>query len=571
MVGDLTGGYTSNSCETPSPVWYGKMSYSWDQNGNTPAERLKDWLDPTSTGELVINGTDGNVPIADFSADPQGVSPGGSVQFTDESMGNPDSWSWTFQNGVPATSTEQNPVVTYNNYGTFDVTLTITNIFGSNTETKTDFIIVGDLPDAEFTSDVTEVTQGGQVDFQNTSTGDITSSYWQFEGGSPPQSHNSNPPMISYNTPGSYNVKLTVTNQYGENIELKEDYITVLGAPVIDFTVDTVKTLEGGSIQFTDISSGSPESWLWTFAGGTPATSNEQNPLVTYQTAGVYSVTLEATGPGGTADTTKVDYITVIAPAEAEFSADITVLPENGIVNFTDESTGNPVSWLWHFEGGFPDEWSDQVPPEIHYFESGLFEVSLTITGEYNEDTETKAGFIDVGLAPEAAFESSSVFVAEGEEVDFIDLSENSPSNWNWTFTGATPESSTLQNPMGIVYLQSGSYDVTLQVSNNYGADELTVENMINVSGVGIDEMESTFIVYPNPSNGSIYIDYSNIVDAVQRIEVIDVNGRVINSVSGIENGNDHMIEFHDISTGIYSVKVYGNESVYVQKIQIIN
>ncbi len=50
IMGDLSGGWNTNTCDTPSPAWYGKVYWSWDQAGITPATRLKDWLDPTNTG-----------------------------------------------------------------------------------------------------------------------------------------------------------------------------------------------------------------------------------------------------------------------------------------------------------------------------------------------------------------------------------------------------------------------------------------------------------------------------------------------------------------------------------------
>ncbi|MCD4747197.1 MAG: hypothetical protein K8R58_12945 [Bacteroidales bacterium] len=60
IVGDLTGHYTYSSCTTPSPAFYGKFSYSWDQNGSTPSTRLKDWLDPGNTGVIYLDAYDPN-------------------------------------------------------------------------------------------------------------------------------------------------------------------------------------------------------------------------------------------------------------------------------------------------------------------------------------------------------------------------------------------------------------------------------------------------------------------------------------------------------------------------------
>jgi Zn-dependent metalloprotease len=84
-------------------------------------------------------------PVANFTGSPTTVSVGGSVTFTDTSTGSPTSWSWTFAGGTPATSTVKNPVVTYSTLGTYTVTLVATNSFGSDTETKTNYITVSSV------------------------------------------------------------------------------------------------------------------------------------------------------------------------------------------------------------------------------------------------------------------------------------------------------------------------------------------------------------------------------------------------------------------------------------------
>ncbi|MGD2090353.1 MAG: C1 family peptidase [Candidatus Aminicenantes bacterium] len=81
-------------------------------------------------------------PVAEFSGDPTTVQVGNSVQFSDLSANIPTSWSWTFEGGTSATSTQQNPTVTYNTIGTYTVTLTVCNDQGCDTETKVDYINV---------------------------------------------------------------------------------------------------------------------------------------------------------------------------------------------------------------------------------------------------------------------------------------------------------------------------------------------------------------------------------------------------------------------------------------------
>lgn len=96
---------------------------------------------------LALTGVDGSVsfgctPIASFSSDVRSICSGQSVQFADESPGVPASWSWTFQGGSPATSTQQNPTVVFPTNGIFDIGLTVTNSFGNTTTTELSYINV---------------------------------------------------------------------------------------------------------------------------------------------------------------------------------------------------------------------------------------------------------------------------------------------------------------------------------------------------------------------------------------------------------------------------------------------
>jgi len=92
-----------------------------------------------------VNFTTGviSVPVAAFTATPTTITAGQSVQFTDQSTNTPTSWSWAFGDG--GTSTTRNPSHTYATAGTYTVSLTATNSFGSNTQTKTNYITVNSV------------------------------------------------------------------------------------------------------------------------------------------------------------------------------------------------------------------------------------------------------------------------------------------------------------------------------------------------------------------------------------------------------------------------------------------
>lgn len=88
----------------------------------------------------------GNAPVANFSGTPTTIATGGTVAFTDQSNNLPTSWSWAFEGGNPATSTVKNPTVTYGTAGTYSVSLTVTNAYGTDTKTVDNYITVNDLP-----------------------------------------------------------------------------------------------------------------------------------------------------------------------------------------------------------------------------------------------------------------------------------------------------------------------------------------------------------------------------------------------------------------------------------------
>ena len=86
-----------------------------------------------------------------------------------------------------------------------------------------------------------------------------------------------------------------------------------------NFTASDTTPTTGDTVNFTDTSTGTPTSWSWTFAGGTPASSTLQNPSVVYNSAGTFDVSLTASKVGSTDTETKLNYIVASAPAPPPF------------------------------------------------------------------------------------------------------------------------------------------------------------------------------------------------------------------------------------------------------------
>ena len=163
---------------------------------------------------------------AAFSGNPTSVCTGGQVAFTDQSLGLPTSWAWTFPGGTPATSNIQNPTVTYNSPGVYDVSLTVGDGNANNSLTKTGYINVSNIT-ANFSATQTVVNTGNTVTFADISACNPSSWNWSFPGGTPSSSTNQNP-VITYNTAGIYSVTLIATNANGNDTEIKTNFITVI-------------------------------------------------------------------------------------------------------------------------------------------------------------------------------------------------------------------------------------------------------------------------------------------------------------------------------------------------------
>jgi PKD repeat protein len=224
---------------------------------------------------------------------------------------------------------------------------------------------------------------GNSIEFHNISQNIPTEYQWSFEGGTPATSTEQNP-VVSYNNLGTYTVTLVAINTAGKDTLVRTNYI-VIGektAPIVGFTADTI-TYMNEYVQFRDTSLKCPESWQWSFEGGTPTTSTEQNPKIKYEKAGVYNVSLKVTNELGDSSITKNKYITVHLPIPmVNFDA----TPKSGVdpltVSFTDKSS-YAQSWLWDFGDG---EQSTEEKP-THTFAKGLYTVKLVVSNSTGKDS----------------------------------------------------------------------------------------------------------------------------------------------------------------------------------------
>jgi PKD repeat protein len=168
----------------------------------------------TRTGYINVTAAPPPAPIAAFVGTPTIVSVGSAVQFADQSLNSPTSWSWVFGDGNG--NTQQNPSHVYSVVGNYTVNLTATNAQGSNTLSKTNYIQVVALaaPVAGFTSNVSSGQKPLPVQFTDTSSNMPTSWSWNFGDGNISASQN---PSHTFTGIGNYTVNLTAYNAAGNS------------------------------------------------------------------------------------------------------------------------------------------------------------------------------------------------------------------------------------------------------------------------------------------------------------------------------------------------------------------
>ena len=105
--------------------------------------------------------------------------------------------------------------------------------------------------------------------------------------------------------------------------------------------------------------------------------------------------------------------------------------------------------------------------------------VQVTVT---DDNTTNLNIYLEPNLNLEPDFTASATDVSLGQSISFTDTSEGTVYSWEWTFEGATPSTSTQQNPTGIVYNTPGDYDVTLIATGPGGTKTITKENYIHVA-----------------------------------------------------------------------------------------
>ena len=293
--------------------------------------------------------------------------------------------------------------------------------------------------------------------------------------------------------PGTYTILYTYTSAAGGCVDTASQQITVLVAPVADFSF-SAPDCETKAVTFTDASTntvGALTTWTWDFGDGTPLVIRNNNAPFThiFAVAGTYNVKLFVTTSNGCNSTVKQLPVVVKPQPKPNFTFPSSVCLPNVTVPFTNTSTiadGTQASftYLWDFgdPGSGANNTSTAMNPTHVYTGVGPFSVNLQVTSGAGCIHDTTIVMNGIHPQPISAFSASKTSVCENETINFTDLSnglDGTVTQWFWDFGDASPISN-IQNPSH-AYAPFNNYTVSLYIINSNGCNSDTSRQVMNV------------------------------------------------------------------------------------------
>ena len=357
--------------------------------------------------------------------------------------------------------------------------------------------------------------------------------------------------------------------------------------PKSDFRTENSLVCEGQSIQFEDRSYlGNITQYNWSFPGGTPATSNDANPIVTYNQKGIYNVTLEAVNASGSNTLTKSQYISVRSQTNTPY-----------VNGFMDDFEAYPIpNENWHVVKGL-----DTI--DFRYFTKTAYNgqscvslqnfYALNLTNppltEITDEIISHTILLDKSSTATLSFAYAFVEKTFGNTDKLkIYVSDDCGNNWDLVSQRIGPLLKTLNSRIDTSWYPTQSnhwkigtvdlanytlspnaimikFEFTSGGGNNFFLDEVAIATTIGTEELFVNETE--IVVYPNPANNFINIKG---LKATGTISIADLAGRIVTSmrVNNI-NGDEIELPIGEVTPGIYLVNITQNEQIITRKIII--
>jgi len=461
-------------------------------------------------------------PIPNFSSNTTTICENGTVEFTDLSTANITSWSWSFPGGVPAVSTDQNPVVTYPTSGTYNVELSVTNSFGTETILSTNEIDVNTLPTLVVSATSIEICQGASTQLSASGANSYT---WDNGLGSGANK------TVSPTTTTTY----VVTGSNGLGCEVSESItVNVVASPTVTAAANQTIVCSGDLVE---LSASGASSYTWNNGLGAGATQNVSPTTTTiYTVTGVNGASCSNTA-SVTVTVNDFPVVTVNASSLTICEGTTVALAASGANTYT----WTPTAGLSAGSGA-----AINATPSTT--------TTYTVEGSNNcgVDTETVTIFVNPNPA-------TPVISQTGNDLS-VSLQAGQTASWflNGTFIGNGPV---------ITMTANGLYEVVVTNSTDCSASE---SGNFEMDTASIDEFDaaSDIVIYPNPTDGNFTVSMSGIAEV--NVWLTDAIGRRLTETKTLSGASSEII--YDISafdSGIYMIVFESAQGAFTRKVTL--
>ncbi|MFK8102109.1 MAG: PKD domain-containing protein [Saprospiraceae bacterium] len=269
--------------------------------------------------------------------------------------------------------------------------------------------------------------------------------------------------LWNFGQTGNVNIVSSANLNLGGTPVFLSETNTLISPPIANLETIDSEACPNAEIQFSSAATPNTTSWNWTFPGGIPASSTEENPSVLYLASGNYQVALTASNAAGSHTVIKSNYIFIDAIPTANFNFSV----DGSTVVFTNQSS-NATAYQWLFDDNTSTgAWN----PTHSFFENGTYEVKLVAINACGADTSQQT--VMINAAPMANFANFIQGDCAPFLIHFVDQSSANPIAWEWNFPGGNPATSNEKDP-SVTFANFGVYSVQLIVDNGIGLDTLT-------------------------------------------------------------------------------------------------
>ncbi|MCB9192123.1 MAG: T9SS type A sorting domain-containing protein [Flavobacteriales bacterium] len=355
-------------------------------------------------------------------------------------------------------------------------------------------------------------------------------------------------------------------------------------APIADYHANRTELCEGNEVDFTDFSwNAEITDWSWTFEGGTPATSTDQHPTVTYSTPGIYDVSFTVTSAGGTDTRMFQDYILVKPYGNAVLGTISEGFEQESFpVNSSPElnwSTPEPAGYKWERTtdaftsgdassvvdlGSIPYGLTiDMISPPLDFSWVTTDNATVSFDVAYAEDGGQSSG--NEKLRVLVSYNCGESWIQRYNKQGSA-LSTNGGTTVNGNFVPTSSEWRTESVTLGPIAAQEPYVLIRFEATSHTGSkiylDNINIAN--GALGIAVEENDNALSVYPNPVLENSVLELTSGASGMVMMEVYDVRGKLLWGESKAVSVGLNRIPLAEmvgkLPSGVYFLQVNGAE-----------